>query len=55
MRAASGTAEVQLFGNDREATQLIQLEHREHRIENIDVKPELIDANIGLDLGNSTF
>jgi len=31
MRTASGTGEVQLFGNDREATQLIQLEHREHR------------------------
>jgi hypothetical protein len=46
----SGTAEAQFLGNDREATQLIQLELR-----NIDVKPELINANIGLDLRNGTF
>jgi hypothetical protein len=28
MQTNGGTAEVQLFGNDREAPQLIQLEHR---------------------------
>jgi len=28
MRTNSGKAEAQLLGNDREATQLIQLDHR---------------------------